>query len=224
MSAREAILGRLRESKPAAGPLLPDVGDYYAAAASQVDEPLMERFLRQARSWRAEIVECAPQDWAVAVERAVSDKGLRRVLAGRDTALSSVLGAALGSRIAWYDQNLADFKPQLFSDYDAGITSCWGAVAETGSLLLWPDAREPRSLSLVPPIHIAVLRASRLYPRLVDAMREGQWAAGMPTNLVMVSGPSKTSDIQRVLAYGAHGPKELVIVLIHDEHSTGAAA
>ena len=224
MSARDAILGRLREAEPAQRPPLPDVADYYAAAASQVSEPLMERFLRQARAWRTEIIECTPTDWAVAVERIVSEKGLQKVLAGRDTALSGVLGVALGSRIAWFDQNLEDFKPALFADYDAGITTCWGAVAETGSLLLWPDAREPRTLSLVPPIHIAVLRASRLYPRMADAMREAQWAAGMPSNLVMVSGPSKTSDIQRVLAYGAHGPKELVIVLIHDEHSTGGAA
>jgi L-lactate dehydrogenase complex protein LldG len=97
-------------------------------------------------------------------------------------------------------------------------------VADTGTLVLWPDADEPRTLSLVPPVHIAVLRASRLYASLPAAMaallRTG--GPGLPSNLLLVSGPSKTADIQQVLAYGAHGPKELVIVLVDDLVEAGS--
>ena len=42
-----------------------------------------------------------------------------------------------------------------------------------------------------------------------------RWAAGMPTNVVVISGPSKTADIQQVLAYGAHGPREVIVLLCH---------
>jgi L-lactate dehydrogenase complex protein LldG len=68
----------------------------------------------------------------------------------------------------------------------------------------------------VPPVHIAVLRASRLYASLPAAVAALQPQSRMPSNLLLVSGPSKTADIQQVLAYGAHGPKELVIVLVND--------
>jgi L-lactate dehydrogenase complex protein LldG len=65
-------------------------------------------------------------------------------------------------------------------------------------------------------VHIAVLRASRLYASLPAAMAALQPQSRMPSNLLLVSGPSKTADIQQVLAYGAHGPKELIIVLVND--------
>jgi L-lactate dehydrogenase complex protein LldG len=66
---------------------------------------------------------------------------------------------------------------------------------------------------------VAVLFASRLHPSLPAAMRAlfpGDGPPVLPTNLLLVTGPSKTADIQQVLAYGAHGPKELVIVLVND--------
>ena len=89
-------------------------------------------------------------------------------------------------------------------------------VADTGSLVLQPGPGEPRTLSLVPPLHIAVLPARRLYASLAAAWSALQPQADMPTNLLLISGPSKTADIQQVLAFGAHGPKELVIVLVND--------
>ena len=63
---------------------------------------------------------------------------------------------------------------------------------------------------------MALLRASTLYASLPAAMAALEPLANMPTNLLLVTGPSKTADIQQTLAYGAHGPKELVIVLIND--------
>ena len=82
--------------------------------------------------------------------------------------------------------------------------------------VLRPGPDEPRTLSLVPPVHVAVLRASTLYAGLPAAMRALSPQADMPTNLLLITGPSKTADIQQTLAYGAHGPKALVIVLVHD--------
>jgi L-lactate dehydrogenase complex protein LldG len=63
----------------------------------------------------------------------------------------------------------------------------------------------------VPPVHIAVLPGAGAYPDLLDFLRT---LRSPPTSLVLVSGPSKTADIEQTLAYGVHGPKRLVVVAI----------
>ncbi|WP_372396061.1 lactate utilization protein [Azospirillum sp. HJ39] len=113
-----------------------------------------------------------------------------------------------------YDRPIEDLKAQLFGSIEAGLTTTRGAIAETGSLILWPTAEEPRTLSLVPHIHVALLRADALYDTFLQAMRAQGWAQAMPTNVLLVSGPSKTADIEQTLAYGVHGPKRLVVLLV----------
>jgi L-lactate dehydrogenase complex protein LldG len=93
------------------------------------------------------------------------------------------------------------------------LTGTLGAVAETGALILKSSAEEPRLLSLVPPIHFAVLDAAAIYPDLATAMQALNWSTAMPTNMLLISGPSKTADIEFTLAYGVHGPKELVVLI-----------
>ncbi|CAO3426527.1 LutC/YkgG family protein [Azospirillum doebereinerae] len=123
-------------------------------------------------------------------------------------------GAGEGVQLIPYDRPIEAFKEQLFEGIDAGITSTLGAIAETGSLILWPSAAEPRLLSLVPHIHVALLRAGTLHDTFWQAMRDNRWAEGMPTNALLISGPSKTADIEQTLAYGVHGPKRLIVVVI----------
>ena len=69
-------------------------------------------------------------------------------------------------------------------------------------------------MSLVPPVHVAVLKADTVFASLTDAMQAGRWSDGMPANVVLVSGPSKTADIELILAFGVHGPKELVVLIV----------
>jgi L-lactate dehydrogenase complex protein LldG len=112
-----------------------------------------------------------------------------------------------------YAGPVEDFKPKLF-EVAAAITATEGAVAETGALILKPSAEEPRLMSLVPPVHIAVLFAEDIVFSLGDAMAGSRWPQAMPTNMLLVSGPSKTADIELVLAFGVHGPKELIVLVL----------
>ena len=215
--ARSAILSRLRAATPVEVPA-PDVAAYYADAATPAREALRERFIAQARGWRAEVIETDTAGWPAVLAAVLAAKPVRRLMAGRGTPIADALpSAAREVTLDWYDAPIETLKPALFDTVDASITTTLGGIAETGSLVLWPDVREPRTLSLLPPIHIAVLREESLHSTLHDVMQRQQWAEGLPTNALLVTGPSKTADIQRLLVYGAHGPRELVILLLRAE-------
>ncbi len=98
-----------------------------------------------------------------------------------------------------------------------GLSGVVAALADTGSLVVASGAGRSRVASLLPPVHVAVLRLSRLYPTLQDWLADGgPELARRTSNLVIVTGPSRTSDIEMQLTLGMHGPKELHVVLYGD--------
>ena len=223
-NARAAILGALRASAPASPLPMPDLQPYLDGPHGRGSqgpriEPssLAETFAAAARAWRAEVLRADLAHWPRMVRQALEQRGCRRVAIGAASALQPGLDAALaGLLVRRFDAPLEQWKGELFDAVDAGVTGADAGVADTGTLLLRPGAGEPRTLSLVPAVHVAVLMASRLYASLPAALRALSPQSDMPSNLLLVSGPSKTADIQQTLAYGAHGPKELVIVLVDD--------
>jgi L-lactate dehydrogenase complex protein LldG len=221
--ARAAILGALR-SAPVTPLPPPDLQPYLdgphgrGSEGPRVDpSSLADGFETAARAWRAEVLRAGSVEWPQVVRQALESRGCRRVVIGAASALQPGLDAALtGLTVRRFDQPLEQWKGELFDTIDAGVTGADAGIADTGTLLLRPGAGEPRTLSLVPAVHVAVLMASRLYASLPAAQRALSLQENMPSNLLLISGPSKTADIQQTLAYGAHGPKELVIVLVND--------
>jgi len=222
-SARQAILGALRNQAPRQPLPAPDLQPYLQGPygqGSQGPRPapagLIESFERAARGWHADLLHAPVQGWADAVQQALAQRGCRRVVIGAGSPLLPELSRT-GLPLQRYEQAIEHWKTELFDRIDAGLTTARAGIADTGTLVLRPGPHEPRTLSLVPPLHVAVLRASDLYASLPAAIAAQDLATtGMPTNLVLVTGPSKTADIQQVLAFGAHGPKALVIVLVND--------
>ena len=95
-----------------------------------------------------------------------------------------------------------------------GITGADFGLAESGSVVLSTGPGRGRLASLLPPVHVAVLRASRVVWTLADAFARDADAAARASNLVVVTGPSRTADIEMTLTRGVHGPGELHVVLI----------
>jgi L-lactate dehydrogenase complex protein LldG len=111
-----------------------------------------------------------------------------------------------------YTGPVETFKDDLFQ-IDAGITSVRGGGRYRRRGPLAHTGYEPRLMSLVPPVHVAVLDADTIYNSLAEMMAVENWADGMPTNALLISGPSKTADIEFTLVFGVHGPKELVLLI-----------
>ena len=98
----------------------------------------------------------------------------------------------------------------------------FAAIAETGTLMLPSDPARPTTLNLLPDTEIAILRTSRVvgaYEEAWDLLRaeasEGE--RFMPRNVMLVTGPSRSADIEQALELGAHGPRRLHVVLIEDD-------
>ena len=99
---------------------------------------------------------------------------------------------------------------------DLGITGVDWAIAETGALAICSGAGgRGRSVSLLPPVHIAIFERSQLIPDLFDLypLLE-QLPEGLPSNVTLITGPSKTGDIQLKLTTGVHGPGEVRALII----------
>ena len=121
-----------------------------------------------------------------------------------------------GIRLRPYLEPVEQCRAELFAGAQAGLTGCRGAIAETGTLVLWPDGDEPRLLSLVPPLHVVLLEAGAVYSTFAELLEAQHWARGMPTNALLITGPSKSADIEQTLTYGVHGPKELIVLVRED--------
>jgi len=225
MSARERILGKLRAHAPSAPAPRPDPGSVHLGEHDTDPAAAAQRFVERLRALRAEVIETSVADWSTALAQVLSTKGLRNLLVDPAAPSTNTLRAALppGLPLHLYEQAMADWKNTLFREIDAGFTEADCGLVHPGALVMRTGPAEPRTLSLVPPVHIILLRADRLFPNLLGAMRAQAWHRDMPSNLVMVSGPSKTSDIQQTLAFGAHGPRELVVLLAHTDAPRGVA-
>ena len=217
MSARDAILARLQLAPAGAPAPLPDLSGWRGIDESAAAR--IARFRANIEAAHAEVHDCDEQNWPELLLAIAASKGLRTLLFAPHTTHGIRLAARkpAAPKLVAYDRPAAEWKPEFFDGIDAGFTAAKSAVAATGSLILWPDAQEPRLMSLVPPVHFVLLDAAAIHADLVAAMRAERWSDGMPTNALVISGPSKTADIQQTLAYGAHGPRELVVLLCHRE-------
>ncbi len=106
-------------------------------------------------------------------------------------------------------------REQLFVA-DAGITEAQWGIAETGTLVLASGAERHRLTSLVPPIHIALVPASRIVATMPSVLKQLTGSDGRHQAVTFITGPSRTADIELTLVVGVHGPKELHVIVLLD--------
>jgi len=209
--ARADILSRLRSHQAPSLPL-PEIP---TRRFDWDQDERVARFRRMIETVRAE-VHFFSEDWAAGLATLLRDKGAANLRYGPDGPLAEALISGWpsdGPQLIPHRASIEDCREDLFSSTDAGFTACRAAIAETGSLVLWPTPAEPRLLSLVPPIHCVLLEAEQILSTLHELMQREHWVETMPTNALLISGPSKSADIEQTLAYGVHGPAELIVLI-----------
>lgn len=213
-AARSNILGRLKAAHRTEVPERPDW------TPPTFGEGKLEQFRRMLESVHGEVHETTAAEWPERLRNLLSNKGVNAVLYGPATDHGAALVKAWDGQeapsLVPYNRQVEELKQTLVHEVQAGLTSCRAAIAETGSLVLWPTAAEPRLMSLLPPIHVALLAKSSLADSLAQLIAAQGWVDEMPTNALLISGPSKTADIEQTLAYGVHGPKELIVLVLTD--------
>ncbi|HHQ4528655.1 TPA: LutC/YkgG family protein [Aeromonas hydrophila] len=213
MSSKEVILSRLRG---AATPMA-HAPHGWQPWRGEDEQARRERFVAGISASHAETLTVKEADLARELTAWLDREAITHLACGQGGRWQKAVAAACAGRSVLAPAGeFAGWKDELFDVCQAGITHCAGAIADTGTLVLLPDNGEPRTLSLVPPCHIALLAVSTIADNLAGLVDAGRWQQAMPTNLLLVSGPSKTADIQQTLAYGAHGPSRLLVVLVED--------
>ena len=209
--SRDNILKRLRANRPQGVP----APGRYAKPLGWDRERRIAAFRERMQAVRGEVHRVGGDAWVAWIGDEMTRRGLRRALIGHGPVAEAFAAGAAGRfEITRYDRPIEDWKNALFHDIDFAVTGTLAGLAESGSLVLWPGPEEPRLMSLVPPLHIALLDADRMFENFAELIEKEDWAAGMPTNALLVSGPSKTADIEQTLAYGIHGPKELITLIL----------
>lgn len=236
IGARERILGRLRATQPTQ-PTPPSVAgtqldgridahySQWGALLGATRAARIDAFEAALTAAHADVWRASAATWQAQLAQRIAQAGVRRLLLDTDRPEGAALAAALPATVEplAFAKPLEQWKAELFDTVEAGFTVARSGIAATGTIVLCPDRGSPRTMSLAPPLHIALVHADTLHRDLHEAAHTERWREGMPTNLVLVSGPSKTSDIQQTLAYGAHGPRALWVVIVTDEDGTDHA-
>ncbi|MDG4554325.1 MAG: lactate utilization protein [Candidatus Competibacter sp.] len=214
--ARANILARLRAATPQDSVATPEIAAPPETELGRADK--MDRLKRLMEAMHAEVHLTDSGNWTAVLKDVLRKRSANGLLYGPATPIGITLEETWESDLpplVGYTEAVEQCKERLFA-IDAGITSTQGGLADVGALILWPTPQEPRLMSLAPALHIAVLEAAKIHGSLAEAIRREHWAEGMPTNALLISGPSKTADIELVLTFGVHGPKELIVLILDD--------
>ena len=201
-AAREEVLARARA----------------AIGGSPQPEPGARTYRRTGARGQSERIELLAErlvDYRADVRR-VGARELRRTI---DAVASGRIGVPPSLPAEWRPAGAVEdrgLRPHELDALDGVLTGCTVAIAETGTLVLAGGADEGRrALTLVPDLHVCVVRAEQVVetvPEAFDALR------GLERRpLTLVSGPSATSDIELKRVEGVHGPRRLVVVIVEDE-------
>jgi L-lactate dehydrogenase complex protein LldG len=211
------LLQRVRKSLKRSAPLdrapVPPELPEPVVRLVHTDFGLPELFAKRATELKTQVESCHVEDLAGLVVTFLKSNGCKKIGMPVSKLLNSIdLPKALsdaGLDVKTWDQLTLDAAYEL----DAAVTDVTYAVAETGTIVIKPTEKHGRSLTLVPKFHVAVLEPKNFLPDLLDLF-ERLTREGVGPNVIMISGPSKTADIEMITFQGVHGPNVVKAFLL----------
>lgn len=208
-----SIRRALGRSGPLADPPAPPKIDEPVVRLVHTDFGLPELFARMARQNQMDVEGIFVDQLLEKLVEFLRAKQCRKLALPVSPFLKK-LGVPAGLREAGFDVRLWDeLTADETYDFDCGITDAYAAVAETGSIVIRATPQHGRAISLVPPIHVAILQPRDFVGDLVDLMARLR-KDGLTSGTVIISGPSKTADIEMSLVTGVHGPGVVKVFLL----------
>ncbi len=214
MNAREQILGDIRRALGLAipKPLAP-------LTAALLRTPQMDR--KQYLSLFGQNLEKLAGKVLIVRDKASVVPALRDLLAGKSAVASNApfLKACGITGLDGVQSGFTDREAlrEACATADVGITSADYALAATGTLVLLASPQEARLISLLPPLHVAVFPQSRILANLDQLLTEVPMPSARTSSMVLITGPSRTADIEQILVRGVHGPGEVYAIVVEDE-------
>ena len=231
MSEQEKILGRIREALQVTAPP-PGHAEHGAPGAPGAGQGVGRADLRQ---WLPAVGAGFQDRLSLFQANAANLKAEFRLLESRQELvreLRALRDTEAWTRVASHAGELTDWVcgelglavcrtdlPYSASELEscsAGISQCDALVAQTGSVLVSSRSAGGRALSVLPPHHVVLARRSQLLGDLPEAfaLLKQTYAPQYPSFISLITGPSRTGDIERILVLGAHGPKKLTILCL----------
>jgi L-lactate dehydrogenase complex protein LldG len=209
MTARDEILSRVRPKSRGLTP--PPVW-----RSRRHFRDLAGRFAEALTAAKGEVIRAASLEDALArLSDVLRDLEAGKAVLNHEPPFDDLDIISLWPNIKWHFVGQSDGDLSAFcAGADVGIGGAEAALAETGTIVIGSGPGRSRLATLLPPVHVALVSTSCLTTDIFTwtAARQGN----LPANRVLVSGPSKTADIEQTLVTGAHGPKRFIVVLYDD--------
>jgi L-lactate dehydrogenase complex protein LldG len=212
MSEGESVIDRVRKAlgragqPPASAPPIPPPLPEHIVRLVHADIGLPELFAKRAAVQNMLVELVSPDEVPAKLVAFLRERKIRRVALAQSRLFEQLdIYPTLEAAGEFESRRWPQMTLDEMYDFDGGVTDVTYAVAETGTLVIVTDANNGRGLSLVPMTHVAIVEPKNLLPDLVDLFeRLGSNYPGR--HAVMISGPSKTADIEMNVVTGVHGP------------------
>jgi L-lactate dehydrogenase complex protein LldG len=201
-SSRQEILDSLRKTKL----VLPDSPDFDSPVYHPIGEPLETAFKKNLEAVNGSVYLCNTD-----IELA--------------NKLTAFLSRFTKNTIYCFEENLQNIlnlanisftnNTDISENIEAGITGCEFLIAHTGSVMVSSAQKGGRKMFVYPPVHIIIARKNQLVDYLDKAYKgiSDKYKSSLPSQITLITGPSRTADIEKTLVMGAHGPRELHVFL-----------
>jgi len=212
MAARDATLDHLRA-------LVREQPQPSAWQSRRRFDDLAARFDESLTKSKGEVIRAADLSQALGrLSDLLASLEARRVVANGEPPLADLDFEARWPFIQWHvvGRTQGDLR-EFCAHADVGLSGAIAALAETGSIAVESGPGRSRLATLLPPVHIALVSTSRLTTDIFTWVSARHGA--MPAALTLISGPSKTADIEQTLAIGVHGPIRFIVILFEGDQA-----